>query len=154
MAIHCFIWVGHYDYRSSSSYKKEFLEISDKKSWCYNDLAESNFEFNSSIEFKDFNFAYEESNNALENINFTINKGETIGVVGKTGSGKTTFIKQLLRLYPVNENTLLFDGKGIECYYDYSVRAKIGYAPQEYQLFSKSIKRKMYYSIDMNKRID
>ena len=67
--------------------------------------------FNSSIEFKDFNFAYEESNNALENINFTINKGETIGVVGKTGSGKTTFIKQLLRLYPVNENTLLFDGK-------------------------------------------
>ena len=134
---------------------KRILEISDIKADVNNDLAESNFEFNSSIEFKDFNFAYEESNNALENINFTINKGETIGVVGKTGSGKTTFIKQLLRLYPVNENTLLFDGKGIECYYDYSVRAKIGYAPQEYQLFSKSIKENvLFYRYEQEDRLE
>ena len=134
---------------------KRVLEISDRKADVNNDLAESNFEFNSSIEFKDFNFAYEESNNALENINFTINKGETIGVVGKTGSGKTTFIKQLLRLYPVNENTLLFDGKGIECYYDYSVRAKIGYAPQEYQLFSKSIKENvLFYRYEQEDRLE
>ena len=134
---------------------KRILEISDIKADVNNDLAESNFEFNSSIEFKDFNFAYEESNNALENINFTINKGETIGIVGKTGSGKTTFIKQLLRLYPVNENTLLFDGKGIECYYDYSVRAKIGYAPQEYQLFSKSIKENvLFYRYNLEDRLE
>lgn len=124
---------------------KRVLEISDKKADVNNDLAESNFEFNSSIEFKDFNFSYEDNNHVLEDINFTINKGETIGVVGKTGSGKTTFIKQLLRLYPIQENTLLLDGKGIERYYDYSVRAKIGYAPQEYQLFSKSIKENVLF---------
>ena len=134
---------------------KRILEISNIKADVNNELAESDFEFNSSIEFKDFNFGYEEGNNALENINFTINKGETIGVVGKTGSGKTTFIKQLLRLYPVSENTLLLDGKGIERYYDYSVRAKIGYAPQEYQLFSKSIKENvLFYRYDLEDRLD
>ena len=134
---------------------KRILEISDKKADVNNDLAESNFEFNSSIEFKDFNFSYEDNNHVLEDINFTINKGETIGVVGKTGSGKTTFIKQLLRLYPIEENTLLLDGKGIERYYDYSVREKIGYAPQEYQLFSKSIKENvLFYRYDLEDRLE
>lgn len=134
---------------------KRVLEISDKKADVNNDLAESNFEFNSSIEFKNFNFSYEDNNHVLEDINFSINKGETIGVVGKTGSGKTTFIKQLLRLYPIEENTLLLDGKGIERYYDYSVRAKIGYAPQEYQLFSKSIKENvLFYRYDLEDKLD
>ena len=134
---------------------KRVLEISDKKADVNNDLAESNFEFNSSIEFKDFNFSYEDNNHVLEDINFSIDKGETIGVVGKTGSGKTTFIKQLLRLYPIEENTLLLDGKGIERYYDYSVREKIGYAPQEYQLFSKSIKENvLFYRYDLEDRLE
>ena len=134
---------------------KRVLEISDKKADVNNDLAKSNFEFNSSIEFKEFNFSYEDNNHVLEDINFIINKGETIGVVGKTGSGKTTFIKQLLRLYPIEENTLLLDGKGIEQYYDYSVREKIGYAPQEYQLFSKSIKENvLFYRYDLEDRLD
>ena len=134
---------------------KRVLEISDKKADVNNDLAESNFEFNSSIEFKEFNFSYEDNKHVLEDINFTINKGETIGVVGKTGSGKTTFIKQLLRLYPIEENTLLLDGKGMERYYDYSVREKIGYAPQEYQLFSKSIKENvLFYRYDLEDRLE
>ena len=134
---------------------KRILEISDKKADVNNELAESDFEFNSRIEFKEFNFSYEGNNHVLEDINFTINKGETIGVVGKTGSGKTTFIKQFLHLYPIKENTLLLDGKGIEQYYDYSVRAKIGYAPQEYQLFSKSIKENvLFYRYDLEDKLD
>lgn len=118
---------------------KRVLEISDRKPEVNNDLAEYDFEFNNSIEFKNFNFLYDDKN-VLENINFKINKGETIGIVGKTGSGKTTLIKQLLRLYPVEKGSLLLDNQGIEKYYDYSVREKMGYAPQEYQLFSKTIK--------------
>ena len=118
---------------------KRVLEISDRKPEVNNDLAEYDFEFNNSIEFKNFNFSYDDKN-VLENINFKISKGETIGIVGKTGSGKTTLIKQLLRLYPVKRDTLLLDNRGIEKYYDYSVREKMGYAPQEYQLFSKTIK--------------
>ena len=118
---------------------KRVLEISDRKPEVNNDLAEYDFEFNDSIEFKNFNFLYDDKN-VLENINFKINKGETIGIVGKTGSGKTTLIKQLLRLFPVEKGSLLLDNQGIEKYYDYSVREKMGYAPQEYQLFSKTIK--------------
>lgn len=118
---------------------KRVLEISDRKPEVNNDLAEYDFEFNDSIEFKNFNFLYDDKN-VLENINFKISKGETIGIVGKTGSGKTTLIKQLLRLYPIEKGSLLLDNQGIEKYYDYSVREKMGYAPQEYQLFSKTIK--------------
>ena len=123
---------------------KRVLEISDRKPEVNNDLAEYDFEFNNSIEFKNFNFSYDDKN-VLENINFKINKGETIGIVGKTGSGKTTLIKQLLRLYPGKRDTLLLDNRGIEKYYDYSVREKMGYAPQEYQLFSKTIKENILF---------
>lgn len=123
---------------------RRVLEISDRKPEVTNDLAEYDFEFNNSIEFKNFNFTYDD-NNVLENINFKINRGETVGIVGKTGSGKTTLIKQLLRLYPVKRDTLLLDNRGIENYYDYSVREKMGYAPQEYQLFSKTIKENILF---------
>lgn len=123
---------------------KRVLEISDRKPEVNNDLAEYDFEFNNSIEFKNFNFSYNDKN-VLENINFKISKGETVGIVGKTGSGKTTLIKQLLRLYPVKRDTLLLDNRGIEKYYDYSVREKMGYAPQEYQLFSKTIKENILF---------
>ena len=123
---------------------KRVLEISDRKPEVNNDLAEYDFEFNNSIEFKNFNFSYDDKN-VLENINFKISKGETVGIVGKTGSGKTTLIKQLLRLYPVKRDTLLLDNRGIEKYYDYSVREKMGYAPQEYQLFSKTIKENILF---------
>lgn len=123
---------------------KRVLEISDRKPEVNNDLAEYDFEFNDSIEFRNFNFSYDDKN-VLENINFKINKGETIGIVGKTGSGKTTLIKQLLRLYPVERETLLLDNQGMEKYYDYSVREKMGYAPQEYQLFSKTIKENILF---------
>ena len=123
---------------------RRVLEISDRKPEVNNDLAEYDFEFNDSIEFRNFNFSYDDKN-VLENINFKINKGETIGIVGKTGSGKTTLIKQLLRLYPVKRDTLLLDNRGIEKYYDYSVREKMGYAPQEYQLFSKTIKENILF---------
>lgn len=123
---------------------RRVLEISDRKPEVNNDLAEYDFEFNDSIEFRNFNFSYD-GKNVLENINFKINKGETIGIVGKTGSGKTTLIKQLLRLYPVERETLLLDNQGMEKYYDYSVREKMGYAPQEYQLFSKTIKENILF---------
>ena len=123
---------------------KRVLEISDRKPEVNNDLAEYDFEFNNSIEFKNFNFSYDDKN-VLENINFKINEDERIGIVGKTGSSKTTLIKQLLRLYPVKRDTLLLDNRGIEKYYDYSVREKMGYAPQEYQLFSKTIKENILF---------
>ena len=74
---------------------KRVLEISDKKAAVNNDKALYNFDFKESVEFKDFDFSYDDDNKVLKNINFKINRGETVGIVGKTGCGKTTLITQL-----------------------------------------------------------
>lgn len=134
---------------------KRVLEISDKKAAVNNDKALYNFEFKESVEFKDFDFSYDGDNKVLKNINFKINRGETVGIVGKTGCGKTTLIKQLLRLYPISEETLLLDGHSAEQYYDYSIREKMGYAPQEYQLFSKTIRENiLFYRKNLEENLD
>ena len=123
---------------------KRVLEISDKKAAVNNDKALYNFDF-----------SYDGDNKVLKNINFKINRGETVGIVGKTGCGKTTLIKQLLRLYPISEETLLLDGHSAEQYYDYSIREKMGYAPQEYQLFSKTIRENiLFYRKNLEKNLD
>ncbi|MGX7112320.1 ABC transporter ATP-binding protein [Gemella cuniculi] len=133
---------------------KRVIEISGKNPEVNNEKAKYIFEFNDGIRFEDFNFSYDE-NEVLKNITFTIHKGETIGIVGKTGCGKTTLVKQLLRLYPIREKTLFFDGRGIEEYFDYSVREKIGYAPQEYQLFSKTVKENiLFYRENLEERLE
>ncbi|MDK8239672.1 ABC transporter transmembrane domain-containing protein [Gemella morbillorum] len=66
---------------------KRVLEISDKKAAVNNDKALYNFDFKESVEFKDFDFSYDGDNKVLKNINFKINRGETVGIVGKTGCG-------------------------------------------------------------------
>ncbi|MGX7085778.1 ABC transporter ATP-binding protein [Gemella bergeri] len=123
---------------------KRVIEITKRKPEVNNDKANTIFEFGDNIEFKDFDFSYNDVK-VLKKINLVINRGETVGVIGKTGCGKTTLIKQFLRLYPIKEKTLFIDGKPIEEYYDYSIREKIGYAPQEYQLFSKTIRENILF---------
>ena len=92
------------------------------------------------IEFKDFSFKYiNDKEEVLKNVNLKVKNGQTIGVVGKTGSGKSTLVKQLVRQLPIEENTLFINGKTIESYEQESVRAKIGYVPQEHMLFSRSV---------------
>ena len=95
---------------------------------------------NSNIRFENFGFKYPGAQeNSLSSINFEINKGETLGIVGKIGSGKTTLVKQLLRFYNVEEGAIILDGKPIDQYTMKSVRDKIGYVPQQHLLFSKSV---------------
>ena len=93
-----------------------------------------------SLEFKDFNFKYTKSaNNNLSNITFKLNKGETLGIVGKTASGKSTLIKQLLRQYPIDSNTLYVNDLPIDRYTIKSIREMISYVSQEHTLFSRSV---------------
>lgn len=133
---------------------KRIEEIENSEVLVNNNEADRNFEFNSSIEFKNFNFKYD-NDLVLKNINLTINKGETIGIVGKTGSGKSTLVKQLLHLYPVAKDELFFDGISIEKYRDYSIRNKMTIALQEYQLFSKSLKENiLFYRNEYEKELD
>ncbi|NEV93691.1 ABC transporter ATP-binding protein [Psychroflexus sp. YR1-1] len=93
------------------------------------------------IEFKNVSFTYEDTNIvALKNISFKVNKGETLAVMGKTGSGKSTILELIGRLYDVDEGEILIDGKPIESYNLNGLRQQLGYVPQDAFLFSSSIR--------------
>lgn len=107
------------------------------------------FDGNGTIEFKNFGFRYPgEKTYALKNINVKIKKGETLGIVGKIGSGKTTFVKQLLRFYEVEEGLILFGDRPVEQYTIESIRDKMGYVPQQHLLFSKSVYKNIAFGKD------
>ena len=92
------------------------------------------------IEFKNFSFRYNgDEFDILKNIDLIIKRGQTIGVVGHTGSGKTTLVKQLVRQLPINEGTLYINGNPIESFEQETVRSRVGYVPQEHVLFSRSV---------------
>lgn len=92
------------------------------------------------IEFKNLSFKYpNDSEFTIQDINLKINSGQTIGIVGKTGSGKSTLIKQLLRGFPISEGNVYFNDKPINKYKKESVRFNIAYVPQEHQLFSRTV---------------
>ncbi|MED4037085.1 ABC transporter ATP-binding protein [Niallia taxi] len=81
----------------------------------------------------------------LNDINLRVNRGETIGVVGKTGSGKTTLVKQLLREYPKGQGELSINGTSIDEINLQKLRSWIGYVPQDHVLFSKSVKENILF---------
>ena len=92
------------------------------------------------IEFKDFYFTYPDNkNDSLNGINLKIKKGETIGIVGRTGCGKSTLIRQFLRQYPTNNNSIFINGIPIEKYDKESIRKNMSYVPQEHVLFARSV---------------
>ena len=94
-----------------------------------------------SIEFKDYSFKYPDSHFvSLDHIDLSIKAGQTIGIIGKTGSGKSTLIQQLLRYYKKGSGEFLINGQPVE-HYDYKkIREHIGYVPQEHVLFSKTVR--------------
>jgi len=98
------------------------------------------------IHFKDVNFQYPQSTSAnLSDINLQLEQGQTLGIVGKTGSGKTTLIKQLLMEYPASDGTLSFDGVSIENQTKDQVRNWIGYVPQDHVLFSRTVRENILF---------
>ncbi len=93
------------------------------------------------IRFRDFSFTYPQSSTVnLQGINLSLNSGQTLGIVGKTGSGKTTFVKQLLREYPAGQGTILMDGVDLAELSKDQLRSWIGYVPQDHVLFSRSVR--------------
>ena len=105
------------------------------------------------IEFRNLSFKYPDgTENALHNINFKIKVGETVGVLGRTGSGKTSIVDLLLRIYNVEENSIFIDGIDIMRLPLKKVRGSIGYVPQDGFLFSDSISNNI--SLGLHKRVD
>ena len=92
------------------------------------------------IEFKNVSFKYPfDHHEIIIYIIFTINKGETIGIVGPTGAGKSTLIRQLLREFNVTSGEILIDGKNIENFKIEDVHNLVGYVPQAHILFRKTV---------------
>ncbi|WP_050616685.1 ABC transporter ATP-binding protein [Bacillus testis] len=92
------------------------------------------------IHFQQVGFQYPSSSMVnLDGVNIHLKRGETLGLVGKTGSGKTTFIRQLLREYPLGQGVISISGRRLEDLKLENIRAWLGYVPQDPFLFSKSI---------------
>ncbi|MDQ0060231.1 ABC transporter ATP-binding protein [Paenibacillus harenae] len=93
------------------------------------------------IEMKQLTFTYPTASHpSLENISLQLERGQTLGIVGKTGSGKSTLLKQLLRQYPLEHERLMIAGVPVEQITMDQMRRWIAYVPQEHQLLSKSIR--------------
>jgi len=107
------------------------------------------------IAIKALNFTYPDApNEALTDITLTINRGETIGIVGKTGSGKTTLLRQFLREYPLESGKIVVNGLPLESLKQKEVLSWIGYVPQEHILFSKSVRENILYGVDEAREAD
>ena len=95
--------------------------------------------FEEAVTFENVNFEYENGKTTLQNINISIPFAETIGLVGESGAGKSTFANLLLRLYDPNEGRILFGGTNIKDFYIKELRELISYVPQSPILFNNSI---------------
>ncbi|MEQ6118867.1 ABC transporter ATP-binding protein [Reichenbachiella sp. MALMAid0571] len=110
-------------------------------------------EINGSLMFDDVSFVYPDSGiKALKNISFEVSPGESLAVIGTTGSGKSTIANLICRMYDASSGNINIDGHKIEDYDLSSLRSSIGYVPQDVFLFSDTIFENIAFgNIDMNK---
>ena len=102
-----------------------------------------------SVEFRRLTFRYPDGEyDVLQDISFTIHPGESVGIVGKTGAGKTALVDLLLRTYNVPDGTLFVDGKDVNALSIHSVRAACAYVPQDNFLFSDTIAHNIGFGVD------
>ena len=102
-----------------------------------------------SVEFRHLTFRYPDGEyDVLQDISFTIHPGESVGIVGKTGAGKTALVDLLLRTYNVPDGTLFVDGKDVNTLSIHSVRAACAYVPQDNFLFSGTIAHNIGFGVD------
>ena len=102
-----------------------------------------------SVEFRHLTFRYPDGEyDVLQDISFAIHPGESVGIVGKTGAGKTALVDLLLRTYNVPDGTLFVDGKDVNTLSIHSVRAACAYVPQDNFLFSDTIAHNIGFGVD------
>ncbi len=137
-------WVTSIVQRAAASQTRinEFLNTESK----IINPTEKSFDIKGKIEFKNVSFTYPESGiEALKNISFEVNPGETLAIVGRTGSGKSTITNLLLRRYDTNQGTILIDNNDIKLINLNELRESVGYVPQEVFLFSDTIENNIAF---------
>ncbi|MEH7463080.1 ABC transporter transmembrane domain-containing protein [Bacillus thuringiensis] len=98
------------------------------------------------IDFEDVTFSYPTSSTFnLKNVSFSLSRGETLGIVGRTGSGKTTLVRQLLRQYPLGTGEITMSGIPMQNIHIDQVLSWVGYVPQEHILFSKTARENILF---------
>ncbi|MGC5743268.1 ABC transporter ATP-binding protein [Chryseobacterium sp. NFX27] len=140
-------WVTSVNQRAEASMQRinEFL---DKKSEVINTNFE-NYPIKGDIEFKNVSYVYPNTGiKALDNLSFKIKAGQSLAIMGKTGSGKSTIALLLCRLIDPTEGEILIDGKNLKEHNLTNYRNFIGYIPQESYLFSDSIENNIGFAID------
>jgi len=131
-------WVSSLIQEAEASQKRinEFLKIVPE----IQDNTSSELKFENTIRFENVTLIYPDTNIvALDNISFTINKGETLAIIGKTGSGKSTILALLSRLYDPSSGTIYIDTKSLTSVSLKHLREKMGVVPQDAFLFSDTI---------------
>ncbi|MDU7966666.1 MAG: ABC transporter ATP-binding protein [Paeniclostridium sordellii] len=113
--------------------------------------AEVEFDIRGDIKFENVNFSYNNHENTLKDISFEINDGEHIGIIGPTGSGKSTIINLIIKLYNIDKGIIKFNDKNIDNLNAKTLRKFIGIVPQKNILFNQSIADNIKFG---NKNID
>ncbi|SDE67003.1 ABC transporter ATP-binding protein [Riemerella columbipharyngis] len=140
-------WVTSVNQRAAASMQRinEFL---DKKSEIKN-TNHSRYDIKGDIEFKNVSYTYPNTGiKALDNISFKVKAGDSLAVMGKTGSGKSTIAQLLCRLIDPDEGEILIDGKNLKEHNLEAYRDFIGYVPQESYLFSDTIKNNIGFAVE------
>lgn len=139
-------WVTSLIQRAAASQKRinEFLIQNES----INNNSSTKLPAIASISFNDITFSYEHTNiQALTNVSFSIKKGQTLGIIGKTGAGKSTIASLLCRLYDINSGSILLNNENIKSIDLDDLRIKIGYVPQDVFLFSDTIKNNILFGV-------
>lgn len=137
-------WVSTMIQEADSSQKRINEFLNEEPSIQSN--TEEKHELEGKIEFKNVHFIYEDTKiHALNNVSFTIEKGESVAFLGKTGSGKSTILQLISRLYDVSSGKILIDGIDIKDWNVENLRDQIAVVPQDAFLFSDTIKNNIQF---------
>lgn len=140
-------WISMVVQRAEASMKRinEFLQATPS---VVNTVSEK-MHINGEITFENVSFVYENTGiKALDNINFNLKPKETLAILGKTGSGKTTLVELVARLYDPTSGRVLIDGIPLSEFNLNDVRQQIGFVPQEAFLFSETLANNIAFSVD------
>jgi ATP-binding cassette subfamily B protein len=137
-------WVSSLVQEAEASQKRinEFLKIEPE----IKNKATSKSILKGEISFRNVNFTYDDTSiDALKNVSFTVKKGQTLAILGKTGSGKSSILSLITRLYDVKEGSITIDGTPIDQVNLFDLRDSIGIVPQDAFLFSDSVKNNIKF---------